>query len=466
MNSKVFHFFVAFGASCFFIALIPSNVAVNYEGNGVLFEVSCAFVAYYIVYGVKVSQSLVSAQAIIGVIWFFRFFLPNMFVENTYHPVLQMVGMTDVGQFQVATILTNAATLMALSSASLFGKLVKLDLRHTRASWSKVSQVSMISFVVGLTSILLFLVINVGSLSEAVIEGSMRSMDVVRGSGYLWYVGLAVIPSSLLYAYSQYQRIGCFTPSMLIPVVIAFFVLSLLGGRVRALIPVAAIGFLFMRVTGLDKPSLKSFFMMASGLFGVLIYMAIAMTYRAGGINTVIELGVDEVITYAAWTIPGEIGQLHGPYLAIAYGEGNLIGQTYQALLWPLSEILNLGPRNTGVIVRDLGIGEDVYERNWGFHPSLIGDALLNFGRWFIPVKFIILGCVMGWFQSKKRLSAIAIPTSILVTLGLARSFSESTDKISELYVYLAVLYFIYAFGNRLRIPSNIRLKSISAKVD
>lgn len=439
--------------------MLPANAAENLEEQGSLFVLSSAFVFYFIAYGVKVSGSFLSVQSLVGVIWLLRFFLPNMFVQDTYHPVLLMVGMTDPVQFQLATVVANAATIVTLGASSMFGAVAKLELIKSDVPWSKFYRFSLVTFGIGLISISLFVIVNVGSLGAAIVDGAMRSTEVIGGTGYLRYLSLALIPGALLFSYCHYQRWRRFSIVAWVPAIVAFFALSLLGGRVRALIPLAAVAFLFMRAKNLDRPSMRSAAILFSGVVTVLIYMAIGMTYRAGGIETVLQLGVEEIVDYVTWTIPGEIGQLHGPYLAIAYGEGRLGGETYRVLLWPLSEIFGWESRHSGVFVRDLGIGEGAYEKNWGFHPSLIGDAIINYGRWFVPFKFAIFGALIGWLQSSKRQGVFAIPLSILVTLGLARAFSESTDKIVEVYIYVVMAY-ATLFMARLTIRGRARDKA------
>lgn len=443
MTNKQLHFLIALVAGVVFIALLPGNVVADHEGHELLFVVSSVFVVYFIVDGIKVTRSFVSAQALVGVIWFLRYFIPNLFVVGSSNSVLAMVGMTDVGQFQVASVVANAATLVTLGSASLFGRISIPTIQPSGLSWAKLSLVALAMFGVGLTALALFLVINVGSLAAAAIDGSMRSTEVTRGTGYLWYLSLAVIPCSMLFAYSQYQRTGRFTLAMWVPAIIAFLALSLLGGRVRALIPLAAVSFLFMRLKLLDRPSLKGAMVIVAGVLVLVFYLPIGMAYRSGGIDVVLQLGFDKFIEYMLWTIPGEMGQLHGPYLAIAYGEGFLNGQTYRTLLWPLSDFFSWGSKNTGVLIRDLAVGEGTYQQSWGFHASLIGDAILNYGRWFIPIKFAIFGFVIGWIQSSRRRGAIIFPISILSTIGLVRSFSESTDKIPEVYVYVGTMFIV-----------------------
>ncbi len=443
MNQKLLHFLVALAASIAFIALLPDNVIADYGRHDFLFVVSSAFVIYFIADGIRVSGSLVSAQALIGLIWFMRFFLPNLFIVDFSNWVLKMVGMADVGQFQIATVVANAATLVTLGATSLFGRLSKPAIQPSKVSWPKVSLVALAMFGVGLTALVLFLIINVGSLGAAAIDGNMRSTEVTLGTGYLWYVGLAVIPSSVVFAYSQYQQTGRLSWVMWVPAIVAFFALTLLGGRVRALIPLTGIGFLFLRIKHLDRPSLKGIMVIMAGVLVLFLYLPIGEAYRTGGIDAVLQLGFERFTEYMLWSIPGEMGQLHGPYLAIAHGEGYLEGQTYRVLLWPLSDFFNWGSKNTGVLIRDFAVGEGTYQKSWGFHASLIGDAILNFGRWFIPIKFAIFGCVMGWIQSNRRRGVLIIPISILSTLGLVRSFSESTDKIPEIYVYIGMVYAI-----------------------
>lgn len=446
MKQRLFHFLVALAASIAFIALLPDNVIADYRSHDFLFVVSSAFVIYFIADGIRVSGSLVSAQALIGLVWFMRFFLPNLFIGDSSNSVLKMVGMTDVGQFQIATVVANAATLVTLGATSLFGRLSKPAIQPSEVSWPEVSKVALRMFGVGLTMLAFFLIINVGSLSAAAIDGSMRSSEVTRGTGYLFYVGLVVIPSSLVFAYSQYQRTRRLSWVMWVPAIVAFFALTLLGGRVRALIPLAAVGFLFLRIRNLDRPSLKSVMVIVAGVLVLFLYLPIGMAYRSGGIDAVLQLGFERFIEYTLWTIPGEMGQLHGPYLALAHGEGYLEGQTYRILLWPLSDFFNWGSKNTGVLLRDFAVGQGTYQKSWGFHASLIGDAVINFGRWFIPIKFAIFGCVMGWIQSSRRRGVLIIPTSILSILGLVRSFSESTDKIPETYVYIGMVYAILVY--------------------
>jgi hypothetical protein len=48
-----------------------------------------------------------------------------------------------------------------------------------------------------------------------------------------------------------------------------------------------------------------------------------------------------------------------------------------------------------------------------------------------------VFGIVLGWVQSGKRKWQLSVPISVMVSMGLVRAFSESTDKIAEVYVYI-----------------------------
>ena len=439
------------------VAVIPRNVSLDYNDHQLLFWLSSAITIFFLYVSITYSGSIFSAQSLIGVVWVARFFVPYFFTFTSDNYILNMVGMRFPGQFQIAMLIINAAVIAICSTSVFFGKAYGVPQPRYKISWAELSASSLIFFALGIAGIVAFLVINIGSLEAAAVEGEMRGTIVNKGTGVLWYTGLAVIPASISYLYCQFRRTGRIKFAYMMPAVLAFLALAMLGGRVRALMPLAAMAILFFRLKGYDRPSTRGLVVVAVALVMLLIYLPIGATYRAGGLSGVASLSPGDFLKYAQWSIAGELGQLHGPYIPLAFGEGSFGGRTYLGLAWPIPDLLGMELGNTGVEVRDLAVGASTYSKKWAFHATMIGDAVLNFGRWSIPPIFLTFGLVLSFVQSGKMRMPLALPLSIVVTLGLVRAFSEETGKIPETYVYILFGILIVYVGRLIDRSGNMR---------
>jgi hypothetical protein len=150
-----------------------------------------------------------------------------------------------------------------------------------------------------------------------------------------------------------------------------------------------------------------------------------------------------EYVNYAVWL---DWGQLHSLAGAVAVGPGVLGGQTFTALLWPLTKFVDLPGKSAGVFIVQRLVGYDD-ERKWAFHATLIGDAYLNFGILGVFVVTATFGILLKKIYTAFKLEAISpVYYSLAVVYGL-RIFFESIEEWSEGLEMIVYAYLLIRFG-------------------
>lgn len=294
---------------------------------------------------------------------------------------------------------------------------------------------------IGLIGIVLFFLTN--APASEVVSGGFRRVEVQEGTGMYFYLSLLLIPSSVMLTEALLRRGSGWTVG-LAPVVIAGAAYFTLGGRARAVTPILA-GLLVLWYH--RRPRINPARMLPVGILCLFLLLWLGFfgdLYRGGGglqaIDSAIRLeGFSEYVKGASLT---DVGQLHGIAGSLRVGPAVLDGQTFvSALAWPVSALLGLPGRNVGVMVVEETMG--LTNPGWGFHPSVIGEAFINFG----PAGVVLVGIAFGLIGSVlyRKLQRGRLPLFVygIAAIYLIRIFFESIQKWSEALVVLSVALLI-----------------------
>lgn len=303
-----------------------------------------------------------------------------------------------------------------------------------------------LGMLIGFAALIVFIGSHV-PVSEAISTGEMRATEIQEGTGKYFHLSLVLIASSVVFsAYLIERRHTWWIASL--PALVAAGSFWVLGGRVRAFVPIACMALLLWNRRNELKVPVKTGFALALILLPVFSYMG--QLYRGG-------LGVDafaqvfsvsllaEYVRYAVWV---DWGQLHSLAGAVAVGPGVLGGQTFTALLWPLTKFVDLPGKSAGVFIVQTLVGYG--ERKWAFHATLIGDAYLNFGILGVFVVTAVFGILLKKVYTAFKREAISpVYYSLAVVYGL-RIFFESVEEWGEGLVLMIVAFLVIRLGQTL----------------
>jgi len=290
---------------------------------------------------------------------------------------------------------------------------------------------------IGIVALLAFVATNI-SIGQAVQTGEFRGTEIQEGTGVFFWLSLMLIASSVVFS-AYLVATYCAWWIALLPVSLATLLFWTLGGRVRALTPIAAGLFFLWHWRGRPGSSIKTGMILAIALLPA--FLLAGQLYRGGqGLEGITNaLSIDAVSDYVKGAIWVDWGQLHALAGAAAIDRPGVLGggTFWRTLLWPLSErIIPISGRSAGVFITDtlVGFGGG---RKWGFHSTLIGDAYLNFGLGGLFVVTALFGVLtkrlyLGWKQGSID--------SVFYTIALlysARIFFESIEKFPEAMVVL-----------------------------
>jgi oligosaccharide repeat unit polymerase len=389
------------------------------------------------------SRSLISPLGFMFWIWAIRFFLPAaIFSPNTdLHPAISLVGMATPDDFFLSGILANASVIAV--QAGFLLALASPRTRPPRAVDGREfpHRAAFVATCLGLLSLITFIALN-GSILEFATTGDFRSTEIRGGSGYFFYASIAAIPGSVYYFYYRVNSERSIPIDAIFVILVVSVTFIVLGGRVRALLPVLCAILIFAHMKGWTRPSLTSATLAVGGVTMTLFVMAALSQYRGAGLVGVANWSLDELVTTVSGSLIAEFGQLQSIFVALKSGEGMLGGSTYGILAFPFSDMLGWGSRNTGVLLIELAQG---VRPSWALHATAVGDAVLNFGRWFVPVHCLIVGVILAVLERLFKEDRIHLGVYLLLSIYMLRAFFEATDKMQEVYVAAAFSWSIYA---------------------
>jgi len=335
-----------------------------------------------------------------------------------------------------------------------------------------LSHAALIGMFIGGAALAVFIAKN-ASLG-AIVTGAIRNTTIQEGTGiYFRFIYMAIAGSILLSAY-LFQRNK--SRIALIPVLICTLGLLPLGGRGRAIIPLAA-GLLLQWYRNRERKGWPVLLfrlrpvLIAVPVFllGTWLFHFVALYRGEHGLSAFNHsLSLQGILEYLQYSIFMEFGHLHSLAGAVVIGPGVLEGKTFLgSLTFPLSKLLPIPGRSAGVYIVETLIGFHTEDR-WGLHASLIGDAYLNFGLLGIMLVMPVYGMLMKLLYSKFRtgkLNAAVYAFAIVYGLNL---FLKSIEAWPHMLVGLAFMLVIIRlagffhfqqsapmrFGEHAKIPS------------
>lgn len=323
---------------------------------------------------------------------------------------------------------------------------------HTRAtSYEGPVIIPALAFLVGLASLLLFVSSN-ASLSESVSSGAFRGVVVQEGTGKLFYLGLALIPSSVLLST---VLLTLDVPRLVAaaPVVVAAAGYFVLGGRMRAAVPLVVFGLVaWYRVREQQswrRTHLGSALIWAASAGLVLLAIAAAgQAYRGGGglQGIASALSLSSVSAYLREAVIVDLGQLHALAGITRLDPGIYSGANFiHAGLWPLSDFAHLPSPSGGVLILRQLVG--LSGRSWGFHPTLFGDTYLNLGVLAVPAVALGAGALVKVSYQRFRVGRMTAVAYALSLVYAYRVLLESVTKWPEFVVVVSVYIVIGTAG-------------------
>jgi len=301
--------------------------------------------------------------------------------------------------------------------------------------------------LIGAAALFVFIMKN-ASLS-AIATGALRNTTVQEGTGiYFRFIYMLIAGSILLSAYLlQKNR----TRAALVPVFLCTLILLPLGGRGRALTPLAA-GLLLLWYRSRER---KGWPPLSFKMRHVLIAVpgALAATwlfyfvglYRGGaGFGALADsLSLEGIGSYLQRSIFVEFGHLHSLAGAVVIGPGVLEGQTFLgSLSFPLSKFLPIPGRSAGVYIVETLLGFYADDR-WGLHASLIGDAYLNFGLIGIMLIMPLFGMAMKLLYLKFRAGTLHAALYAFSAVYGINLFLKSIEAWPHMLVGLVFMFAI-----------------------
>jgi hypothetical protein len=317
---------------------------------------------------------------------------------------------------------------------------VRLPRIHLPSGTAYVAPAGM---VLGLLFFILFVSSNV-ALDTAVVEGTFRGTPVQEGTGNFFFLSLMLISSSVILTGYLLAESRWPTWLSLTPVIFSTLCYFVLGGRARAIESTVA-GLLVAWYVGLHhkggrRPSLRR--IVFWGTVGAIFFTwfgYLGQLYRTGlGLDALAASVSPEGLRayYTEDILLLDVGNLHSLAAAAALGPGALEGRSFLgALSWPLSTIFYVPGKSAGLFIVQSLVGPS---EGWGLHPSLAGEAYLNFGAFGVVAVTALFGFVMKYLYVKFRSGRLPAPLYVLVAIYSFRIYLESMDKWGETLVVAA----------------------------
>jgi hypothetical protein len=270
----------------------------------------------------------------------------------------------------------------------------------------RIAQSCVLAFSAGVVITWLYLAINFGDPVAAFLSGVARG-DAAPGTSRYGFIAVGLlVTSSVVLALTIASRPRASWVSILLPSLLAVAVLTVFGGRVVALTPVAlaVIGGRYLRrshttgASGKPRMSRRVRTIGAVTLLGLVLfgYAAFVPQYRGGaGISALpavlTESGLQD---YAEFTLQDELGALHSYALAHRLGAGTMEGRTYPGVLGAVGELAGVEGERPGTAIAQR-FGPGAYRSEWGFQTGLVIDFYVNSGLFLAVVAAVIFGAVL-----------------------------------------------------------------------
>lgn len=401
----------------------------------------------------------INPLSIVLVLGFVRFGLPGLLVVAGVDPDIPVfrqmrLGYSDwlLGHVMALLGLTGVVFGWHIPSKWIGGVFRAVFRRANVRLTSGVRYTAVAGMLVGMIALVAFLAAN-ASLGEVVRSGAFRRTEIQEGTGPYFRLGLMLIASSVVFAAYLVATNQAWWVTLL-PVSVATVSFWILGGRVRALTPLAAAVLLLWHRR--ERPGL-------SVKWGVVLVLAMlpavllaGQLYRGGqGVEGIASaFSIDAISSYVKSAVWVDWGQLHSLAGAAAIGPGGLGGGTFwRALLWPLSEyVFPISGRSSGIVILETLAGAQ--EKKWGFHPTLIGDAYLNFGLAGVLCTATIFGVFVKRLYLGWREGWVASVYYVLALLYSARIFFESIERFFEAWLVVVFAFSVMRLAQAALRPS------------
>jgi len=449
------YFFSWFTASAFLLGLfalwseqsylLPFFLAMGY---------SAALFAF--VRAVRVWSDLLNPLCLVLTIGFFRFSCPGFLMLTGAEPpgeaglFFQLMRLSD-RDWQWG----HALALTGLLAVVLGWTLVPR--RWVKNRWLNfhvadgVKYAALASMVVGAVALLLFVRSN-ASL-DVIMSGEFRGTTIQAGTGKYFRLGHMLMAGSVVL--SCYLLIRGYKWISLVPVVVSALLYWVLGGRARAVTPLAAGLLLLWYVSREQRDWERSAFkrthilLAPVGILCAVWILYAGALYRGGlGIRAFAEsLSLSGLWQYVKGGIFTDLGQLHSLAGAFAVGPGVLAGQTFiGSLSWPLEKLFPVPGRSTGVFIVETLVGF-TGETRWGVHASLIGDAYLNFGLGGVGIVMVLFGISLKLLYVKFREGILQGAVYTLALLHGVQIFLGSIEVWPQTLTVMAFTLFVMLSG-------------------
>jgi oligosaccharide repeat unit polymerase len=307
--------------------------------------------------------------------------------------------------------------------------------------------------LIGCLALFAFVLMN-GSIGM-ILTGGFRGTTIQEGTGKFFFLAYLLIGgSALLTCYLLIRGRGWYS---LAPVLMAALFYSVLGGRARAMTPIAAgliLLWYFKREQSCwRKLSVKPTYVLFAPIIvaGALWLSYVGLLYRGEfGAGAFAEaLSLTEFWQHIQGSIFTDVGQLHSLAGAVAIGPGILNGATfYGALSWPLNSVLPIPGRSAGVFIIEELVGFGKNQERWGVNASLIGDAYLNFGLAGVAVVTLLLGILLKLLYLKFRDGSVHGAIYTVALLSAVQAFWVSIEVWPQALTTVSFTVFLIWLGN------------------
>ncbi|SOD02910.1 hypothetical protein SAMN05216486_10631, partial [bacterium JGI 053] len=253
-----------------------------------------------------------------------------------------------------------------------------------------------------------------------IASGMIRKGARVGGTSRYSFLAGGLVTYGSLVASSYLLRVRRSPwPVALLPAFAATAVMSMFGGRVNALAPLAYAAFtLWYRA---DRRHLRTSRLLLTALacsVGFGLYSIFIAYYRSGlGLKAAgVVLSVKGIGTYLSKTLWYEAGILHPYTVATAFPPGVLEGQSLPLTLGFVGSVLGIDGVRPGEFMVEAILGRTRL-RAWGWHSGIIIDLYMNYGLFATVLGGILFGMLLRTVYSGFRHSSGPVSTCFYVML-------------------------------------------------
>jgi oligosaccharide repeat unit polymerase len=322
-----------------------------------------------------------------------------------------------------------------------------------------VRPAALVGMIIGFAALLTFLLRN-ASL-DVIQSGAFRETTVQQGTGKYFFLAYFLIAGAVLLTCCRLPKTTAW--AALLPVGAAALFYWVLGGRGRAVTPLAA-GLLllwYLRRQRRGWPAIKVNFsylvlvpLMVAAVMGIS-YLGALYRGDVGTRGFAEGLTLEGLWQYSQSSVYTDLGQLHALAGANAIGPAVLGGQTFfGALSWPLNRIIFIPGRSAGIYIVETLVGFTGEDDRWAVNASLVGDAYLNFGLWGVAAVMLLYGAVVKFLYVRFRHGQIHAAVYAIVFVSSVQMLWVSFEvwpQVLTLLLFTRAL--IFAGDTVLKIP-------------